>query len=110
MKTTFLILALLLIAGTTAVFSQVQTTEKFSVKGNCGLCKTRIQNVALSVDGVKKAIWNKETQILEVTFEPAKTNADKIQFVIAGLGHDTEKHKAAPEDYNKLPACCKYRD
>ena len=109
MKTTILSILMLLLVGTLTVSAQQSKTEKFKVEGNCGMCKTRIQNAALSVDGVSTAIWSKESKILEITFDSSKTNADKIQLAIAKVGHDTEKHKAPKESYDKLPECCKYR-
>lgn len=54
------------------------------------------------------ADWNKETKQLEVTFDDAKTNLDKIEVAIAKVGHDTPHHKTTTEVYDKLPGCCKY--
>ena len=101
-----LTLAFILIASF-SVFAQSKT-EKFQVKGNCGMCKSRIEKAALSVDGVSKADWDKETEMLSVTFKEAKTDLDKIQLAIAKVGHDTPLHKANDDVYNKLPGCCKY--
>ncbi len=93
--------------ATTVAFAG-EKTEKFEVKGNCGMCEKRIEKAALSVEGVSKADWNKETKQMEVTFDDATTSAEKVQMAIAQSGHDTGKHKAKDEVYNKLPACCKY--
>jgi len=101
-----LTLAFLLIASF-SVLAQ-NKTEKFEVKGNCGMCKSRIEKAALSVDGVSKANWDKETNILAVTYKESKTNTDKIQLAIAKVGHDTPMHKASDDVYSKLPGCCKY--
>ncbi len=101
-----LTLALLLITSF-SVLAQSKK-EKFEVKGNCGMCKTRIEKAALSVDGVSKANWNQETKILAFTYNESKTSIDKIQTAIAKVGHDTPLHKANDDVYNKLPGCCKY--
>jgi len=83
-------------------------TETIKVSGNCDMCKARIEKAA-KIDGVSKAEWNKETKLLAVTYDPAKTNTDAIEKKIAAAGHDTEKVKAEAKAYDKLPSCCKYR-
>lgn len=107
MKTKFLSLSVLFVMGAFSVFAG-NKTEKIEVKGNCGMCETRIEKAAKSVEGVSKADWNKETKVLEVTFDDAKTSTNKIELAVAKAGHDTPNHKATDDVYNKLPDCCKY--
>ncbi len=107
MKTKVLSLVALFVLGTFTLFA-ANKTEKFKVGGSCGMCDTRIEKAAKSVEGVTAADWCLKTQILEVSFDDTKTDLDKIQIAIAKVGHDTEKHKAKDEVYNKLPGCCKY--
>jgi copper chaperone CopZ len=107
MKTKVLSLAALFLMGAISVFADTKT-EKIEVKGNCGMCESRIEKAAKSVDGVSKADWNKETKKLEVTFDDTKTDLDKVEVAIAKVGHDTPKHKASTAVYDKLPDCCKY--
>ena len=57
-------------------------TEKIEVKGNCGMCESRIEKAVKAVDGVSKTDWDKETKKLEVTFNDSKTNLDKIDMLI----------------------------
>ena len=83
-------------------------TEKFKVAGNCGMCETRIEKAAKSVDGVSEADWNKDTKLLEVTFDTDQTDVLAIHKAVAEVGHDTEKSAAADEVYDELPGCCKY--
>jgi copper chaperone CopZ len=107
MKTKVLGLVVLFVLGTFTVFAG-EKTEKFKVYGNCDMCEKRIEKAALSVDGVSKADWNKESKMMEVKFDDAKTDVHKVHMAIAKAGHDTEMHKAKDEAYNKLPGCCKY--
>jgi periplasmic mercuric ion binding protein len=107
MKTKVLSLVALFMLGAVTVFAG-NKTEKFKVKGNCGMCETRIEKAAGSLEGVSKADWNKETKVIELVFDDTKTSTDKIEKAIATVGHDTPNHKAKDEVYNKLPACCKY--
>lgn len=80
----------------------------FAVAGNCGMCKERIENAALSVSGVSFAHWDAATQILHLDFDPAKTDVDEVQKAIAQAGHDTEKFSAPDQVYQELPGCCLY--
>lgn len=87
---------------------KVETIE-FNVSGVCGMCEKRIEDAAL-IKGVKFADWNKSTQKLKVVFLPGKTNQLSIHQAVAKAGHDTNLVKALDEDYQRLNACCKYRD
>ena len=84
-------------------------TDKFIVKGNCNMCKERIENAAL-MKGVKFVEWDKMTDTLKVIYRIDKVTLDDLHKAVAEAGHDTEKVKAKDEIYNKLPACCLYRD
>jgi len=106
MKAIYLTMAVALMSLTT-VFGQAKT-EKFKVYGNCGMCESRIEKAAKSVDGVTAADWNKETKMIEVSFDTSKTDVHKVHMAIAKAGHDTEMHKAKDETYNALPGCCQY--
>ena len=107
MKTKVLSLITMFVLGTFTVFAG-EKTEKFKVKGNCGMCETRIEKAANSVEGVNAADWNKESKMIEVKFDDSKTSTDKIEMAIAKVGHDTPHHKTKDEVYNELPGCCKY--
>jgi len=107
MKTKILSLVGMFLLGASMVFAQAKT-EKFEVKGECGMCKSRIEKAAKSVTGVTKADWNQKTKLLEVSFDETKTSVHKVQMAIAKVGHDTPLHKASDEVYKALPACCKY--
>jgi mercuric ion binding protein len=108
MKTKMLSLLALIFITVTTVTAQTEKTEKFEVAGNCGMCETRIENAATSVDGVLSADWDKETKMIEVKYNSDKVAIQKVDMAIAKVGHDTEMHKASDEVYDKLPGCCKY--
>lgn len=107
MKRKMLSLLTMLLIGSVAVFAQTKT-EKFEVKGNCGMCETRIEKAANAVEGVSKADWDKESMMATIVFDESKTSVDDIQKAIAKVGHDAGEHKASDEVYNNLPGCCKY--
>jgi periplasmic mercuric ion binding protein len=107
MKAKFIVVFIFLLALVMTVFAE-NKTEKFKVKGNCGMCEKRIEKAALDVEGVSQADWNKETKELTVVLNGSKTSADKVHKAVAAVGHDTDKVKAKDEVYNKLHSCCKY--
>lgn len=83
------------------------TTEVFTVSGNCGMCKTRIENAAKEA-GATAASWDADAKKLIVSFDASATSVAKIQEKVAGVGHDNAGFKASDEVYNKLHGCCKY--
>ena len=95
--------------GTGSLFAQSKT-EKFKVFSNCSMCEKTIEKAANAVEGVTSADWNKETKMMEVTFDESKTNEHKVHMAIAKVGYDTKMHKADDKIYKKLPSCCQYRE
>jgi outer membrane receptor for ferrienterochelin and colicins len=79
------------------------------VNGACGMCKTRIEEAALSVRGVKSASWDRETDMLTVSADVEKIKIRKLHYRLASVGHDTREMLAPDPVYEALPACCKYR-
>ncbi len=111
MKHTILNITLMLILTLiqTNLFAQSKMkTDTVSVSGNCGQCKSRIEEASY-IKGVKVAEWNKKTKVLTVTYNSEKTTLDQIELAIAKAGHDSKAHKSADKDYKKLPSCCAYR-
>ncbi|HZY24430.1 MAG TPA: heavy-metal-associated domain-containing protein [Bacteroidales bacterium] len=115
MKTTKILLAIILLstlgmtisAQTTAKAPTQQKTETFKVWGKCDMCKARIEKT-VKAEGATSANWDLKTQMLAVTFDPAKTNVESLSKKLAAVGHDTEKYKATDDAYSKLPGCCHY--
>ncbi|WP_462281813.1 heavy-metal-associated domain-containing protein [Salinivirga cyanobacteriivorans] len=106
MRPKFFVTILFIMASATALLAG-EKNLKLKVYGNCGMCETRIEKAAESVDGVTEASWDKSTKMLEVTMSD---NVDEmtIHNAIAKAGHDTQKAKADDATYSDLPGCCKY--
>jgi copper chaperone CopZ len=102
-KITLLLLSFL----TISIFSFAQAPTTIKVSGNCGMCKKHIEKAAKDA-GASNANWDKASKLLTVTFDPNKTNTDKIETAIAGAGYDTEHKEASQEAYKKLDECCQY--
>ncbi|MBZ0327423.1 MAG: heavy-metal-associated domain-containing protein [Altibacter sp.] len=106
------VLMLLVVVLTTAtLYSQDKNARAtIEVDGICGMCKQRIERASLNTKGVKSAVWNVDTHMLNLIFDERKTNITAIQTSIASVGHDTHEIKATEEAYNSVHDCCRYRD
>lgn len=81
----------------------------FKVKGNCQMCKKRIESSLKDIDGVKKAKWDVDTKLLNVSYDSKKVTLEYIKNKVASVGHDTEGKRASDKAYNELPMCCQYK-
>ncbi|CAM1368691.1 Copper chaperone CopZ [Tenacibaculum sediminilitoris] len=84
------------------------TTAAFGVRGNCGMCKSTIENAVKGVDGVASADWDKLKKQINVSFDDSKTNLDAIHNAIVASGYDTDKFEGNEEAYGNLPGCCQF--
>ena len=115
MKTVKFFLAIVLLtafgvttsAQTTSKSTTQPKTETFKVWGKCDMCKTRIEKT-VKAEGATSSNWDSKTELLTVTFDPAKTTVEALGKKLASVGHDTEKYKAPDDVYAKLPGCCHY--
>jgi len=80
----------------------------FGVRGNCGMCKSTIEEAASSVEGVAKANWDVDLKKIKISLLNDKTNIMSIHEAIALSGYDTDKVSGNLDTYNNLPGCCQY--
>jgi len=107
---------LIIILMVSLIGISVQAQEKknknakydIEVNGNCEMCKKRIEKAALSVKGVKSAVWHIDHQDLHLVLDENKATVDQVHEAVAKVGHDTEKLKASDQIYNDLHRCCLY--
>lgn len=79
----------------------------FFVRGNCNMCKNRIEDALDEVEGVKEGTWDVESSQATVTFDEEKVSEEKtLHQAVANAGHRTNNVDADEEAYNDLPACC----
>ncbi|WP_419869138.1 TonB-dependent receptor domain-containing protein [Chryseobacterium sp. CT-SW4] len=88
------------------LFSQTITKNQFQVKGNCDMCKERIETTAKKA-GAKAARYSIDTQTLTLETD-SNISPENILQKIAEAGHDNERFKASDSAYEKLPECCHY--
>jgi copper chaperone CopZ len=81
----------------------------FTVLGNCGMCKDRIEKAAYSVKGVRSASWDQKAQKLAVNFRPDRATQEQIERAIAKVGHDTENFLTHDDIHANLHSCCIYK-
>jgi Protein of unknown function (DUF3347) len=81
--------------------------ETIKVYGNCEKCKKTIE-LAANKKGTSKAVWDKNTKILSLSYDSIKTTNEVILKKIALAGYDNEKFIAPDNAYSKLDGCCQY--
>ena len=102
-----IILIVILLSGITTYAQTMNAT--FKVAGVCEQCKSRIEDAAMG-KGVLSAQWDLDTKEIRVGYDSLKTSLEKVQKRILASGHDLETKRASDNVYNKLPACCHYRE
>ncbi len=82
--------------------------QTFAVKGNCDMCKKKIETAAKSIKGVNEANWQVDTKQLTIILNTDSINIQQIHKAIAKAGYNTELVKADEASYNSLHECCKF--
>lgn len=106
----FVLAILMAFVGLTVQAQEKNKNAKyaFEVNGNCEQCKKRIEKAAFSVNGVKSASWDENSQQLSVIINENKCSETDVKKAVAKVGHDTQGIKATDEDYQNLHHCCQY--
>ena len=81
--------------------------SKFTVWGNCGMCKQTIEK-SLKKEGIQKADWDIDAKIMTITYDTSKVSLQTIQQAIADAGYDNVNVKGNDAAYAKLHECCQY--
>jgi len=119
MKKIFFVLSLMILMPVTTnsqekstikpqIIKQKNAKYEFEVKGNCEMCKKRIEKVAYSVSGVKQVIWSVDEKKIRIILNEQKNEVDVVKSAISKVGHDTDNIKATDDAYNMLHGCCLY--
>jgi periplasmic mercuric ion binding protein len=85
------VLILILFLAQSAVMAQKKDqyrVVKLQTSAHTENCKAKIEYTLAYEKGIVKSELNIETQILEVTYKPKKTDINKIIKVINKLGHE----------------------
>ncbi|MDR0229343.1 MAG: heavy-metal-associated domain-containing protein [Flavobacteriaceae bacterium] len=103
-----LIIATFALALSLTSNAQEKGKNTIEVKGNCEMCKKRIEKAALTVKGVRSIDWSADKQSMDLFINTKKTSVLEVEKAIAKAGHDTANVKATKEDYDNLHSCCQY--
>ena len=90
-----------------ACTSKPNAGTEFFVRGNCDMCKERIEKTALSLKGVSKAEWHAKNSCVIVSYDSTVIKPVEIEKGIAGIGHATKNIPMDSTAHDKLPECCK---
>lgn len=83
--------------------------HKFITSGNCIVCKFRIEEAVLKLDGIISVHWDYNTDATTVEYDDKITDLHIIMKAIAQVGHDTEWYQADSAAYAFLiGSCCEY--
>jgi len=70
--------------------SSKNQTVKLKVNFTCAGCQTKIQSGLGKTEGVEKAVADLDTKMVTITFDPEKTNKEKLVKAIEDMGYRTE--------------------
>jgi copper chaperone CopZ len=83
--------------------------KKVWVRGNCEMCKERIEEHVQKINGVKSAIWDVNSKILTVKYDSTLANQNAVETICANVGHATKAKISEGKVIDELPECCKPR-
>ena len=99
----------ILISSVFGLKAQDLMSYTVEVSGACGMCKERIEKVALGKGKAETADWDSESQMLTVEIDEEKTSISRVRYEISLEGHDSGQFLAPTDVYDKLHFCCQYR-
>lgn len=82
-------------------------TVSFKVYGVCDECKNRIEAAAMDAKGVKKAEWDKQSNVLALVGS-SKMTKENVAAAVAKAGYKSDVCAADAKAYANLPGCCQY--
>ena len=72
----------------------------------CGMCVKTVTKAVTSIEGVTKVSVDKKAKVATVTFDPEKTNLEKIEIAITKAGYAAGDKPADISAFGKLAPCC----
>lgn len=90
-------------------FAQDSKTEEVQIKTSsvCKMCKNTIEKALSFEKGIKNSNLDVPSQVVTVSYNPKKTDINKIKKAINEAGYDADESPANSKAYNKLEDCCK---
>jgi periplasmic mercuric ion binding protein len=85
---------------------QGNAEASFWVRGNCGMCKERIEGTLNGTKGVTAASYDVDAKMVSVQYDSTLVGLEDLQKACAAVGHETKSHSVAAEVDQALPICC----
>lgn len=85
----------------------IKTTIYCSHCKECESCGGLFEEKLKKEKGIKEIALDVKAMTITVTFNPKKTNLEKIRLAISKMGYDADQVKADPVAYSQLDGCCK---
>ena len=105
-RTVILSLALLI---SVAVMAASKATVYFTLtpQMNCENCENRVKTALRYEKGVKQIATSLATQVVTVTYDPAKTSPEKMEGALKKIGYTAMASKTMPKvKVNPQPGTC----
>jgi copper chaperone CopZ len=80
--------------------------DEFYVRGNCEMCKERIESTVKGLPGVANAEWDVDSKALSVDYDSTKITSMQIHSACAKVGHGTKMVAMDDKAHAELPDCC----
>lgn len=91
--------------------ASAQTANEESIaiatSAKCDMCKDKLEDEMRFVKGINSTSLDVETAVLTVSYNPQKTEVEKIRSAINKIGYDADQSPANPKAKAYLPDCCK---
>ena len=104
-----IIILLVLIAGGMSATAQNKNESKAEIKSSviCPMCQRTIEYDMTFQKGVKSVEVNLDNKIIEIYYNPKKTNVEELRKRITQIGYNADSLKRNNDAYRKLPDCCR---
>jgi len=88
--------------------AQSKKEEKAQIKSSvvCVMCQRTIEYDLTFEKGVKSVSVDLDKKLIEIFYNPKKTNLETLRKRISMIGYDADSVKKDKIAYSKLPNCC----
>lgn len=109
MKKVILFLAVAFLGISSGFAQDGKKEEQVQIKTSavCKMCKSTIEKQLSFEKGVKTSNLDVDSKIVTVTYNPKKTDVNRIKKAITESGYDADEVLAQEKAYNNLDPCCK---
>ena len=100
------LLMLLAIGNSSCSETKANASTEFWVRGNCNMCKERIESALEDTPGVAHADYDLDQNLAQIDFDSTLVGPEALHKAISEAGYDTKLKSADMAAYQLLPRCC----